>query len=182
MIVKKPNLITLALAAACFCFSNNASAKNIFSIDGWKLYENENTCSAIASYQSETKFSVFYDFTLNRATVFITDKKLKSVKENDKFDLKLVFIRNKTLDDGWGTVTVNGTMIGEEPTLYFQLSGGEFIDDLASSDTMALLRDDIVVESLGLDGSKLIVDKLRECSIRVAKLNPSDPLAGAARK
>lgn len=84
---------------------------------------------------------------------------------NQEFDLNLYFQTRDKLDSGWETVKVIGTRVKDgEPGFEVYLNGTTALDDIESSNVIAFVKDDDVIESLDLANCKFAVSALRTCA------------------
>src|SRR5438067_12081636 len=135
-------------------------SKQFYFDENWTVFENESDCSMIAAYKGGSFLHIAYDFRLGRTTISVTDPAFKSAEAGKTYDLTLYFRKGQRLDDGWGTVHAHGFRMSNGGGISFTLKGPEALADVASSDLLALMRDEIVVSSLPLTGSAKAVPQL----------------------
>ena len=160
-------LSILALAAAAMGGGDNPAIKNYPG--GWDLYKNDNNCALMRSYDKDTMLHVAYYAGKPSVRVTVLDPALKSVTDGAKMGYKLVFLKDKELDNGWGTVNATGMVLKDGTHGFsFGTTGATFLDDMGKNDLFGLLDGENVVESLKLDQVSPALDGLRQCAATVA--------------
>jgi hypothetical protein len=147
--------------------------------DVWTIYKNDDNCAMVGSYERDKMIWIGHYYGRSRTRLVIEDPAFRSAEDGKEYKLQLYFVRGAYLDDGWGQVTAYGQATDKHKSIAFNLKGDEALDDIARSDTLALMNDDVVVSSLSLKGSAVAIPKLRQCALQVHRENPSDPLLGA---
>jgi hypothetical protein len=179
MFMVRSTIVGLLVAASTTLLTFTAHAAEYASASGWTVFKQEDGCSVMFTYQRDTTLFVSYTLGNNTSFLAVLDPAFKSVKEDEKYPVEILFIKGRTLDDGWGKQTMRGLSLDGMPGIGVNLVGRTLLSDLKSSDNIVLTRNegDIIVESLTLKGSAAAVAKLEQCSAQVQKQNPVDPFA-----
>lgn len=153
------------------------SIKTYLHDEFWFVSQHEDVCLASTSYaKDDTDMHIFWKARTERTVVVIRDRRFKSLAEGEEHKLSLVFRKGTRLDDGWGEVDTYGDIDSDgKPGFRFTLVGSEALTDFATSNLIALLKDEKIVDSLSLAGSSKAVAALRRCGADVIDRNPVDP-------
>ncbi len=137
-----------------------------YAITGpWKIYRNSADCAMSAVYDGNTILHISYDPNIDSASVTVVDSAFKSIVEGKNYSLKLFFLNNGTLDDGWGEFKALGIVLdGDRKGFTGRFNGLALLSDVSSADNMAFFRDENMVIAFKLGGSARAVSKLKECA------------------
>jgi hypothetical protein len=158
-----------------------ALAQSVVTADAgnWTVFTNleKDDCSMTVGIEGGGRLSLHWFPRSKRASVFYTKPAFKSISEDKEYEVELVFLKGKQLDDGWGSVKADGYVSGDEDGSGFLLSlrGDAILDDFATSDTIAFFYKGEVVGSLGLESSAKGIAEIRKCHAAVLKNHPRDP-------
>lgn len=176
-------LKTLAAAVAALmipCAPAHAEDSEVYAeVGGWTIFRGSDDCNLLTRYEGGASLYVAYTVGNNDAVVYVDDPAFKSIKDAEKYPLKVYFMKAKGLDDSWGEVTATGVATDTLHAIRMKFVGTDFLADLAASSTFARVREEgkVVVESMTLKGSAAAVAKLEQCSREVHRKNPADPFA-----
>jgi TonB family protein len=166
-------MAALALAAQDF------EPKVFASVGPWVIGEHEFECAMSAEYKGGGSLALTYDAQDTESMLVISDPIYAGVRDGQKYELTLRFIRRGRIDDRWGTHTFVGSQ--EKRSVYASYNA-ELLDDIAAADTLVLLRGDSLAASLSLRGSASAVAQLAKCAAKVARERRRDPFAAAASR
>lgn len=160
-------LSVFAMAAAMVGGADGGALKEYPG--GWSLYKNDNNCALMRSYDKDTVLHVAYYAGKGSTRVSVLDPALKSVTNDAKLSYKLVFLKDKNLDTGWGTINATGMVLSDGSHGFsFGTTGSTFLDDMGKNDLFGLMDGETVIESLKLDQVSTPLDGLKQCAATVA--------------
>lgn len=160
-------LSVIAMAAAMMGGADGSSIKDYPG--GWSLYKNDDNCALMRSYDKDTVLHVAYYAGKDSTRVSVLDPALSTVTDGGKLAYKLVFLKDKALDEGWGTINASGMVLKDGSHGFsFGTKGSTFLDDMGKNDLFGLMDGDKVVESLKLDQAGSPLEGLKACAATVA--------------
>ena len=148
------------------------------TVGNWLVSAKEHGCSAIALFEGGSDLFVTFDVAKRSSMIGLSDPKFRSLKDDEKYELRVVFSKGQKVDTGWGEVTFYGGVDDKDPQAKQRLLGkfnSEVLIDLASSTGIHFYRGDMLVDGFDLKGSTVMVAALRECAAIREKENPVDP-------
>lgn len=175
----------IAITALLSLSSTAADADRLGEYGGWTLYENVDeespSCSIQGRFGKAGEFvHVFYDAKANDIYFSFEERDATSIKEGDKRQLGIYFLKGSRLDDGWGEKEFEASVDKDDGVRSFatNLEAGDFLKDFAESSSLGLTYKGKVFTAFNLSGTAIAVAKLKACAFRVAGLNPNDPFLG----
>lgn len=156
-------LSVFAMAAAMMGGADSGALKEYPG--GWSLYKNNDNCALMRSYDKSTVLHIAYYAGKGSTRVSVLDPNLTTITNGAKLSYKLVFLKDKTLDEGWGTVNASGMVLSDGSHGFsFGTNGATFLDDMGKNDLFGLMEGDKVIESLKLDQVGGPIDGLKQCA------------------
>ena len=135
-------------------------------------------CSAIALYDGDE--SLFIAFNAKTKTTYLefSNKNAKSLQENERRKLYIV-LRSPSgkFDHDWGEKEFKVGVFDDGKRSFLTVLVEVMIDDIAKNDRIGFFYGEKSVGVFNLDGTVRMISKLRDCSRRLAGINPLDPFA-----
>lgn len=149
------------------------------TVGGWSVERSGGSCTLSAPFTSYrggniTLLSVSFDDRTEAAIVSFNDPTVKSLKNSESKTIKMIFVKNGVLDDGWGEsdFTVRAY---DDGTFFAKKFTEQLLTDFAESTRIAFFYKDVLLQSYGLERSREGIGLLRKCAADESRINPTDP-------
>lgn len=165
---------------ALFAIAADQSSDPVATVNGWGIYDNRGSCSAVSSYEPDTWIYVSYDVARNRASLALSSNRWTSIQEGSRHTFKIEFSNGSEYNNVVGIGMVHEV---DSPSRYgslLSLNADDFLDDFAGAANMRVYVGQTLLGSFSLDGTREMVERLATCSARSFRSNPGDPFAGQA--
>ena len=182
MIKIKPPFLRNAIAIAAIFIATQASADehSYKEVSGWRIFQNEKDCSAIAGFTDDEYVAFFYDASTKSTSVVFTDRDSTSLEEYEKRNLDIMLLKaNGKLDDGWESTEFT-VLVNDDDRRVFR---SQSLDDPALADfrgarAIGFFYKQKKIASYDLAGSGAALREVERCSQRIHNINPKDVFAG----
>lgn len=154
------------------------AATSYVSVEGWDIYKNETSCTAVASFKSNNAISVRYFAKTHGVVVGFSYPEGTSLKEGDKRTANIVLVKpNGSVDDGWRSIKFTTRVYDGIPVLNSDLLDDPALSDIKSAKQIGFFYKEKLVTAFPLNGIHNAITEVTRCSQRVNGLNSTDVFA-----
>jgi TonB family protein len=154
-------------------------APAVATVNGWGIFDGRGSCSATGSYDGDVFVHLSYDYGRDSVFFSVTNPAWESIQSGTGYTVTVRFNNGSTYDDvratGMRSDNAGGRLIG----IGMRMSGNAFLSDFAGAGALAITMGTVRVDSIRLNGTRAVVQRLIRCSIESHRRYPPDPFAGA---
>jgi hypothetical protein len=160
--------------------TSSAASDGYYNSSPWHVTESAQSCTLFGTFEGKHILWINYKPLERKATVYLTGGNFASIQKDEKFLVKVEFVKRSAFAKRYDALIFEGTRRFTSPGIGRDFASTEFLSFMKSSDILAFwLNDGVLIASLSLKGSSKAVDALENCARETVGVNPDDPFAGA---
>lgn len=170
-------LLTLIFGAAFQVATSAAPSPAVDRINGWSINDNRGSCSAATTYDGGVFVYISYTYGTDSVGFIVANPAWESIREGANYSLTIRFNNGSTYNNARAIGVRADDSGGRLTGIAMRMNGDDFLSDFAGARSVAITMGEVRVETLGLRGTRDMIERLVRCSIASHRRFPPDPFA-----